>query len=215
MGNCKSHEDFSEVHRDGQTTHANQTNTINAKVSMDMKLEVGVCYELDESKCMPRQYYQGTYLIGKLRDVYDGDTFHFCYVDPYSGQHTLYDKVRMYGYDSHELKPKKANFDSEYKRQLHILKAQEAKKHLELILKDRVVIVRIQSSDVIDEKKISQEKYGRLIGVVHVVNQVKDRPINLQNLPFYLSLMSEPVHVHMINNGYGLAYTGGTKMEHD
>lgn len=123
---------------------------------------------------------QGQTMNCKVIDIYDGDTctivlplFDTCYKF----------KLRMYGYDTAEMKPKKNVENREEKKEL-------AKKHKQFF-SDLVLnkVVRIECLD--------WDKYGRLMGKLYT--SVDDQDICVND--------------YMVENGMGYAYFGGTKQK--
>lgn len=114
----------------------------------------------------------------KVVDVYDGDTitiviFNKCGFEKH--------KLRMYGYDSPEMKPRLdvANRENE------IEKAKVAKKYLSDIV----------LNNIIEFESMGFDKYGRLLGKAYQLNYCSK--VELNQL--------------MIDQGYGYPYYGGTK----
>jgi endonuclease YncB( thermonuclease family) len=101
----------------------------------------------------------------KVVDVYDGDT---CTIIIYKGNNeTNIDnryffkyKVRMYGYNTPELKPKKSDFDSEQQRQQEIKSAKLAKMALEEKILNKKLLITCKG----------RGKYGRLLGILRFPN---------------------------------------------
>lgn len=114
----------------------------------------------------------------KIVNVYDGDT---CYAVFYLNNEPVKFRIRMYGYDSPEMKPP-LNLEN---RDNEIEKAKEAKHQLENLILNKIVKLECGSFD----------KYGRLLGKIYIIKN---------NNEIY-------VNDHMITNGYGYPYLGGTK----
>jgi len=117
--------------------------------------------------------------IGKIVNIYDGDTCTI--VIKNNGKLQKY-KVRMNGYDSPEMKPKKniVNRDQIKKNAL------EAKNALKNKINDKLIIIDCGDWD----------KYGRLLGTLYTIKKGK-KNININKW--------------MIDNNYGYEYNGGTK----
>lgn len=114
----------------------------------------------------------------KVVSVYDGDTitiilFNKCGFEKH--------KVRMYGYDSPELKPR-LNIKN---RKKIIDKAYEARNFLEKLLLNNIV----------DFESFGYDKYGRLLGNIYLTHFCSK--INVNKM--------------MIEMGHGVEYYGGTK----
>ena len=119
----------------------------------------------------------------KVIDVYDGDTITVGIIlesKPYRI------KVRMYGYDSPELKPRLNVIN----RDEIIKKAKESRDMLKNIILNKVVKIHIS--------KGTWDKYGRLLGIIYM------KPDNRLKYNFN-------VNEYMINNNYGKPYYGGKK----
>ena len=117
--------------------------------------------------------------IGKIVNIYDGDTCTI--VIKNQGQLQKY-KVRMNGYDSPEMKPKKNILNREKIKE----KAIEAKNALKNKINDKLIIIECGDWD----------KYGRLLGTLFTIKRGK-KDININKW--------------MINNNYGYEYHGGKK----
>ena len=114
----------------------------------------------------------------KVVDVYDGDTitiviFNKCGFEKH--------KLRMYGYDSPEMKPK---LDVPNREQ-EIIKAKAAKRYLSDIVLNNIV----------EFESMGFDKYGRLLGKIYKLDYCSK--VDLNQL--------------MIDNGHGYPYFGGTK----
>ena len=122
-------------------------------------------------------------LVGNYRckvvDVYDGDTVTIVLYNKFSYEKH---KLRMYGYDSPEMKPRldKENRDDE------IRKAKLAKEFLKDLLLNKIV----------EFESMGYDKYGRLLGKLYIINYCDKQEVNML----------------MIDKGHGYAYFGGTKM---
>ena len=124
--------------------------------------------------------FDGYRTICKVVDVYDGDTITVTFV--FRGKVIKY-KVRMYGYDSPEMKPRlnKQNRDKEIK------KAKEAKEYLKSLIYNKIVIIECGKFG----------KYGRLLGKIYVGGSCLTPSLYING--------------HMVDMGYGIEYFGGTK----
>lgn len=110
--------------------------------------------------------------------MYDGDTVTIVLYNKFGYEKH---KLRMYGYDSPEMRPKKdiANREEE------ISKAQAAKHYLADLVLDKIVIFESMGSD----------KYGRLLGKLYLRRLCSNIEVNQL----------------MLEAGHGYVYTGGTK----
>ena len=122
-------------------------------------------------------------LVGRYRckvvDVYDGDTVTIVLYNKFSYEKH---KLRMYGYDSPEMKPR---LDKE-NREDEIRKAKLAKEFLTDLLLNKIV----------EFESMGYDKYGRLLGKLYLLNCCDKQEVNML----------------MINKGHGYPYFGGTKM---
>lgn len=126
---------------------------------------------------LPLYKLKGDYLC-KVVDVYDGDTVTIVLLNKFGYEKH---KLRMYGYDSPEMKPKRdlPNRDQE------IEKAKAAKKYLSDLVLNKIVKFESMGFD----------KYGRLLGKLYIINYCSKQEINQL----------------MIDLGHGYPYYGGTK----
>ena len=126
--------------------------------------------------------FDGYRTICKVVDVYDGDTITVTFV--FRGK-VIKHKVRMYGYDSPEMKPRlnKQNRDKEIK------KAKEAKEYLKSLIDNKIVIIECGKFG----------KYGRLLGKIYVGGSCLTPSLYING------------HTCMVDMGYGIEYFGGTK----
>lgn len=115
----------------------------------------------------------------KVVDVYDGDTVTIVIYNKFGFEKH---KLRMYGYDSPEIKPK-LNLPN---REQEIEKAKKAKKYLSDLVLNK--IFKFES--------MGYDKYGRLLGKLYIINLCSDN-IEINQL--------------MIDSNYGYPYYGGTK----
>lgn len=123
---------------------------------------------------------KGQRYLAKVVDVYDGDTI--TVLLRYRLK-TLKFKVRMYGYDSPEMKPR---LDIPNRIQIKE-SAIKAKKKLSEMINQRIVELDCGGFD----------KYGRLLATVHLRENCCKTSID--------------VNQWMVVNGYGYRYNGGRK----
>ena len=114
----------------------------------------------------------------KVVDVYDGDTVTIVLLNKFGYEKH---KLRMYGYDSPEMKPK-LNHPN---REEEIRKAKEAKKYISDLILNKIV----------EFESMGYDKYGRLLGKLYLLNYCSK--VELNQL--------------MIDNEHGYPYFGGTK----
>jgi len=115
----------------------------------------------------------------KVVDVYDGDTVTIVlYVNGKYQKH----KLRMYGYDSPEIKPRKNIANREYV----IQQANLAKNFMKELVFDKICIFESMGFD----------KYGRLLGNLYLSE---------------LFVRGKCVNDLMLENKHGYEYSGGTK----
>jgi endonuclease YncB( thermonuclease family) len=121
----------------------------------------------------------GKFKLCKVVDVYDGDT---CKV-VFKAKGKIYRwNVRMYGYDSPEMRVSLSKPD----RELIKARAIEARDHLINLVQKPNQLVYIRCGEF--------DKYGRLLGTLYLS---KDIEVSVNEM--------------MINAGHGTAYYGGTK----
>ena len=121
---------------------------------------------------------EGKNFDAKIVRVYDGDT---CFAVFYLNNQPVKFKIRMFGYDSPELKPSL----SLPNREKEIKKANEAKSEMEKLVLNKIVRLECGGWD----------KYGRLLGKIYLKNDNKELYLN----------------EYMIEKGFGYSYFGGTK----
>ena len=115
----------------------------------------------------------------KVVDVYDGDTVTIVlYVNGEYQKH----KLRMYGYDSPEMHPRKNIINRDYV----IQKATLAKDFMKDLVLDKICIF----------ESMGYDKYGRLLGNLYLSE---------------LYMKGKCVNFIMLENKHGYEYSGGTK----
>jgi len=117
--------------------------------------------------------------LAKVVKCYDGDTMHCIFY--HDGKYQKFN-VRMYGYDTAEMRPSRSLPDKVRKAEKS--KALSAKKRLQELVLNKVVIVEC----------LGFGKYGRLLANVKI-NESDDKTVNQL----------------MIDEGHGKEYYGGTK----
>jgi endonuclease YncB( thermonuclease family) len=126
---------------------------------------------------MPLYKLEGNFLC-KVVDVYDGDTVTIILYNKFGYEKH---KLRMYGYDSPELRPSRDLPN----RLEEIIKAKKAK----MFLSDLVL------NKIVKFESMGYDKYGRLLGKLYIINYCAEEDINQL----------------MIDSGHGYKYYGGTK----
>lgn len=106
----------------------------------------------ENNKSRPIYKIKGKFTC-KVVDVYDGDTVTITFLNNCSIQKH---KLRMYGYDSPEMKPRK-NIDN---RDSIINNAKNAKHFIENLILNQICIFESYGFD----------KYGRLLGILYLNN---------------------------------------------
>ena len=134
----------------------------------------------------PKHIFDGNKYYCKVIDVYDGDTITIAL--NLNGKQIYQYKVRMYGYDSPEMKPRK-NIKN---RDIIIQNAKIAKNELKRLILHKIVVIKIE--------KGTWDKYGRLLGTIYM----KQGGLTIKSYTFN-------VNQYMIENNYGYPYFGGTK----
>ena len=138
----------------------------------------------------PDYNFRGETRYAKVLDCYDGDTIT---IAVQLETEIFKMKVRMYGYDSPELKPPKAQLD----RLSEIDAAIVSRQALIDKIKDKIVKILIHDFD----------KYGRLLATVYI-----EHPKLFCGIPCCCYTDSENINEFMINNDYGYRYDGGKKI---
>jgi len=146
--------------------------------------------------CIPDYYLQkrnnkntelyslkGKTFRAKVVDVYDGDTI--TVVFKLDGKYVKY-KIRMYGYDSPEMKPSKKLSN----RKDIIANAKYAKLKLSNKILNKTVILQC----------LDWDKYGRLLATVF-----------LQYSRYFVCTTDENINNWMVEEGLGKLYFGGKK----
>ena len=128
---------------------------------------------------------EGKEMYGKVLSIYDGDTLTIG-INVW-GQY-LKTKIRMYGYDSPEMKPK---LDVK-NREDEIKKAHEAKDYLKDLIGD---------TNMVWIKFMKFDKYGRALANLYKTKTGCCMSKDLE----------KSINAIMIENGHGYAYFGGTK----
>ena len=123
--------------------------------------------------------FNGEIHLAKVISCYDGDTF-YC-IFQCNGNYSKF-KIRMYGYDSAEMKPSKSI--PEDQRQEIKAKAIAAKHRLEELILNKNIYLFCKEF----------EKYGRILANVK---------LNLDD--------EKTINDIMVNEGHGYPYFGGTK----
>ena len=104
---------------------------------------------------IPLFTFDGYECLGKIVDVYDGDTFTACF--KYNKQIIKY-KFRTYGYDSPEMKPLKTKPNREEEKKKAV-EAREAFKH-----------ITNWDTSLVTLKMMKFDKYGRILVNVYKNN---------------------------------------------
>lgn len=140
-------------------------------------------YSFDE---LNKFTFNGLMTKAKIVDVYDGDTVTLVF---YFNNIPIKDSFRMFGYDAPELKPLKTIPH----RELHIRAGQFVRDFLKQKILGQVVWVKF----------CQEEKYGRLMGFLYMVNPDQSSVFNEEN----------NINEFVISKGYGKPYEGGHKSE--
>ena len=170
----------------------------NDNVKMNVNNEDGdelkLIYELhtiDMKKCNMFGF-GGKSFIAIVSDVYDGDTCKVIF--KFNGEMSKH-TIRMYGYDSPELKPKSNKkypdgwgFNNRNEEHEFGLKARD-------ILREKI-LGKIVKIDIVNGKK-RNDPFGRLLGVIRLYDD------HLNNY--------ESINDWMVQSGYGHEYYGGKK----
>lgn len=132
------------------------------------------------AESVPYFTFSGEVVLGKVTEVYDGDTVTVIFF--FGGEKPLKYHMRMYGYDSPEMKPLLTTPD----RDMHKEAACKVKKHLESLILGE--IVRLEFTH--------EEKYGRLMGKIYILSDpevcVNDEMIHIGYGKPYLGKTKNP-----------------------
>lgn len=148
-------------------------------------------------KQYPKYRLQGSFLAQVVK-VYDGDTITIVFRTGFDQPYFEY-SVRMFGYDSPELKPLK---DKDYtnsrftSREDEIEQAKSARDYLANMILEKPVIAEVIPDD---------DKYGRLLCRIFACATTDD-PVSFDD--FTLNISDT-----MISAGHGYSYAGGTKQQ--
>jgi endonuclease YncB( thermonuclease family) len=119
----------------------------------------------------------------KVVDIYDGDTITIVF---YHNDYPIKCRLRLYGYDSPEIKPYKSLENRE--------KNIEAGKKVKEILKEKIL------NKIVWVKFFEEEKYGRAMGNIYLIDN-KDK----------MSGKEICINEWIVKNNYGKEYKGGKK----
>ncbi len=160
----------------------NEDSTLERKLTKTTNI-IETIEELEKCKNCPAFTLNGEIHLGKIISCYDGDTCHCIF--KYNGEYKIF-TVRMYGYDSPEMKPSTTIPVEE--RNIIKSKALAAKNRFEELVLNKCVYVFCLDFD----------KYGRLLANIKL--DMHDK---------------KTINDMMIEEGHGYPYFGGTKRETD
>jgi len=148
-----------------------------------MSQNIETINELDN--CVDCEFFtfNGEIHLAKVVKCYDGDTIHCIF--KYNGEYKKF-IIRMYGYDSWEIKPSKQIPEPD--RTNLKIKAINAKKRLEDLILNKNIYLYCKEFD----------KYGRLLANIKI--NIKDK---------------KTINDIMVEEGHGYLYYGGTKKKTD
>ena len=138
---------------------------------------------IDHTK-IPIFSFMGKILIGRIVDVYDGDTCTVLF--EYNNDIMKY-KLRAMGYDCAEMKPKKSDPN------------RDKEKELAIAAKNRFIQLIGGSDTIVQVKCLEFDKYGRILGYIYRLNEDVETAKSVNDI--------------MIEEGHGKQYSGGTKEE--
>ena len=138
---------------------------------------------IDHTK-IPIFSFMGKILIGRIVDVYDGDTCTVLF--EYNNEIMKY-KLRAMGYDCAEMKPKKSDPN------------RDKEKELAIAAKNRFIQLIGGSDTIVQVKCLEFDKYGRILGYIYRLNEDVETAKSVNDI--------------MIEEGHGKQYSGGTKEE--
>ena len=119
----------------------------------------------------------------KVVDIYDGDSCKVVF--NYKNEYLKWN-IRMYGYDSPEIRVSRTATNREYLKQI----GNDAKQHLKGLC-NKQELLYIHCGDI--------DKYGRLLGNLYYSKENAKNNVN-------------SINNQMIHDGQGLPYDGGTKV---
>ena len=149
--------------------------------------------------------------VAKVVDVYDGDTITVCF-DAFPGSRCSgirKFKVRMYGYDSPEMRPKKKKYPDEAERQRVKAKARVARDALRKKVLGQMILLKGLGAGDEENRSGRSEKWGRLLGLVYELGDQKIHRLGDADINRVMS--GDTINKWMVDGGYGVEYFGGTK----
>lgn len=150
----------------------------NIREKINIKEKIEELENLDTNN-IPKFSFDSEIHLGKVISCYDGDTCHCTF--KYNDEYKIF-IIRMYGYDSPEMKPSKDI--EENKRNTMKNNALQSKHRLEELILNKCVYIFCQDFD----------KYGRILATIK---------LNIDD--------EKTVNDIMIEEGLGYPYYGGTK----
>lgn len=154
-------------------------------------------------KQYPKYRLHGKFLAQVVK-VYDGDTITIVLRTGDDQPYFEY-SVRMFGYDSPEIKPPLAKDYSDSRfpnRDAEIAAGKEARDYLSNIILNMPVLVEVIPDN---------DKYGRLLCNIFVFDGIRDWLGNKSIDPLTEYHFTLNINEDMIANGHGYEYDGGTK----
>lgn len=103
--------------------------------------------------------FENFFVIARVLDVYDGDTFTIAFFPPESNKYII-DSIRMYGYDSPEMKSREKD---ETLKKLEKEAAIRVKSIVSDLILDKIVYVKFTK----------KEKFGRQMGYIYLDKEMK------------------------------------------
>jgi len=157
-------------------------------------------------KDCPKFRIEGNFLAQVVK-VYDGDTITIAMGDSERAQNRYYEhSVRMYGYDSPEIRPPKSKKYAKGGRfscrEDEVAAGKLAKEYLSELILGQPVRVEVIPDD---------DKYGRLLCKVYSYPKMEEWLENTGTEPPTLEDFDLYVNGDMLENNYGYEYFGGTK----
>lgn len=139
----------------------------------------------------------GLKIYAKVVYCYDGDSV---WVKFYHNGELIQNCVRMYGYDSCEMKPhRKGRTDDSLKNE-----KTKANEDLQFL----VDIIRVGSADMMVYSIFhGPDKFGRQLATFYTIKDVEELGGNIENC--------KSINQQMIDGGHGTAYFGKTKKSYD
>lgn len=162
----------------------------------------------DDAASIDAAGWQGRCMPALLLRIVDGDTVRIGVVDhnlDANGSHVVDLSVRLYGIDTAEMRPRRADPN----RDAIIELARQASAHLGTLL-------RHEQLPLIYVYFLQDDKYGRPLAIV-LSQQAHSLLLSAGRSrdPTFANVWDRSINVQMINDGFAVPYTGGQKWSYD